>query len=73
MLHAHTLTHTHTVLPLPSILMFGFSLTFWWAVLARFIWTPFGDDRARWEQAFSADEGASWETNWIMEFERRRA
>jgi hypothetical protein len=42
-------------------------------VLARFIWTPFGEDRARWEQAFSADEGASWETNWIMEFERRRA
>jgi hypothetical protein len=42
-------------------------------VLARFIWTPLGDDHARWEQAFSVDEGASWETNWIMDFERRSA
>jgi hypothetical protein len=42
-------------------------------VLARFTWTPFADDRARWEQAFSVDEGASWETNWIMDFERRSA
>jgi hypothetical protein len=42
-------------------------------VLARFIWTPISEDRARWEQAFSVDEGASWETNWIMEFERRPA
>jgi hypothetical protein len=42
-------------------------------VLARFIWTPIGDDHARWEQAFSTDEGAHWETNWIMEFERRAA
>ena len=39
-------------------------------VLARFTWTPISDDRARWEQAFSVDEGASWETNWIMELTR---
>lgn len=42
-------------------------------VLARFTWTPVSAGRARWEQAFSIDEGASWETNWIMEFERRAA
>ncbi|HEY6940832.1 hypothetical protein [Dokdonella sp.] len=42
-------------------------------VLARFVWTVVSADRARWEQAFSTDEGASWETNWIMEFERSDA
>jgi hypothetical protein len=25
---------------------------------------------ARWEQAFSRDEGNSWETNWYMDFTR---
>jgi len=42
-------------------------------VLARFVWTVVSSDRARWEQAFSTDEGAHWETNWIMEFERSAA
>ncbi|MGN6104044.1 MAG: hypothetical protein ACTHU0_02975, partial [Kofleriaceae bacterium] len=32
----------------------------------RFTWTKLGPDRARWEQAFSRD-GATWETNWVME------
>jgi hypothetical protein len=27
---------------------------------------------ARWEQAFSADGGKIWETNWIMEFVRNK-
>ena len=37
----------------------------------RFIWRRFADgDGARWEQAFSDDGGASWETNWVMDFER---
>ncbi|HEY4367695.1 MAG TPA: hypothetical protein VGN07_10730 [Steroidobacteraceae bacterium] len=42
-------------------------------VKVRFVWikgTPGSSPRApRWEQAFSADSGKSWETNWIMEFE----
>lgn len=35
----------------------------------RFVWTA-DPERPRWEQAFSPDDGASWETNWIMEFTR---
>ena len=42
-------------------------------VLARFIWTVLSADRARWEQAFSTDDGSSWETNWTMDFERSGA
>ena len=36
----------------------------------RFLWTLPGYDTPRWEQAFSADAGATWETNWIMNFKR---
>jgi hypothetical protein len=36
----------------------------------RFLWTLSGYDTPRWEQAFSADAGATWETNWIMNFKR---
>ena len=39
-------------------------------ILVRFHWTRGGPDAARWEQAFSADAGRTWETNWIMEFSR---
>ena len=42
-------------------------------VLARFIWTVVSTDRAHWEQAFSTDDGESWETNWTMDFERSAA
>jgi hypothetical protein len=27
-------------------------------------------DACRWEQAYSADGGKTWETNWTMEFSR---
>lgn len=39
-------------------------------VFLRFRWTADGPNGARWEQAFSADGGRTWETNWIMEFSR---
>jgi hypothetical protein len=39
-------------------------------VRVRFIWSPLTANKCRWEQAFSVDEGQSWETNWIMTFSR---
>lgn len=39
-------------------------------VRVRFRWTMSDAGVARWEQAFSADQGASWETNWVMVFDR---
>lgn len=32
----------------------------------RFLWTMAAPDVPRWEQAFSSDGGATWETNWVM-------
>ena len=37
-------------------------------IKARFRWTEIAANSARWEQAFSDDEGETWETNWVMEF-----
>lgn len=39
-------------------------------IRVRFIWSRIDTDNPRWEQAFSPDGGANWETNWIMDFER---
>lgn len=39
-------------------------------VRVRFTWTRHDADHAHWEQAFSADGGHTWETNWVMAFER---
>lgn len=39
-------------------------------VRVRFIWDARDLAHPRWEQAFSADSGASWETNWVMMFSR---
>ena len=39
-------------------------------IRVRFIWSRITRGAARWEQAFSADEGNSWETNWTMDFTR---
>jgi hypothetical protein len=39
-------------------------------VRVRFVWTHPTPATARWEQSFSPDGGATWETNWIMHFTR---
>lgn len=39
-------------------------------IRVRFVWSDTGTDTPRWEQAFSADDGRSWETNWLMDFAR---
>lgn len=39
-------------------------------IRVRFVWSHITPAGARWEQAFSGDGGASWETNWVMRFER---
>lgn len=40
------------------------------SIFVRFIWSPGDANHCRWEQAFSADGGRTWETNWIMELTR---
>ncbi|TWI00359.1 hypothetical protein IP90_02905 [Luteimonas cucumeris] len=40
-------------------------------VRARVLWSRITPSSARWEQAASADGGATWETNWVSEFERQ--
>lgn len=37
-------------------------------IVVRFLWRVKADGTPRWEQAFSADNGMNWETNWTMEF-----
>ena len=39
-------------------------------ILVRFIWSRTTTPSPRWEQAFSADRGESWELNWVMDFTR---
>jgi hypothetical protein len=39
-------------------------------ITVRFLWSRGTAGGPRWEQAFSADGGQSWETNWVMEFTR---
>ncbi len=39
-------------------------------IKTRFLWTVQSPDKCLWQQAFSPDEGQTWETNWIMEFSR---
>ena len=40
-------------------------------IRVRFLWRLIDRDNCRWEQAFSADAGKSWENNWTMDFSRR--
>jgi hypothetical protein len=39
-------------------------------IRVRLFWPVSRPDQPRWEQAFSLDAGATWETNWIMDFTR---
>jgi len=39
-------------------------------VRVRFLWSHSSANAAHWQQAFSVDEGATWETNWHMWFRR---
>jgi len=39
-------------------------------IRVRFLWSQIGTESASWEQAFSPDGVAQWETNWIMQFLR---
>jgi hypothetical protein len=37
-------------------------------IRVRFLWTATDTGSPHWEQAFSADGGLTWETNWTMDF-----
>lgn len=39
-------------------------------IVVRYIWSDITHNSAKWQQAFSDDGGKTWETNWIMEFQR---
>lgn len=39
-------------------------------IKVHFIWSDVTANSARWQQAFSSDEGKTWEINWIMDFIR---
>jgi hypothetical protein len=39
-------------------------------IRVRFTWSRVTAPTPRWEQAFSEDGGKTWETNWVMDFER---
>jgi hypothetical protein len=41
-------------------------------VIGRILWSEITATSCRWEQAFSADGGRTWETNWIMGYTRQR-
>ncbi len=41
------------------------------SITVRYMWSEITPVSARWEQAFSADGGTSWEANWIANFTRR--
>jgi hypothetical protein len=36
----------------------------------KFTWDNLSENTARWQQAFSVDDGQTWDTNWVMDFSR---
>jgi hypothetical protein len=42
------------------------------SIYVRYVWSNISENSCRWEQAFSADGGKTWETNWIMDFTRAK-
>jgi len=40
-------------------------------ITVRFTWRRIDADTLHWNQAFSPDDGRTWETNWTMDFRRR--
>jgi hypothetical protein len=40
-------------------------------ITVRILWKRVDHNHAHWEQAFSADTGSTWETNWTMDFVRQ--
>lgn len=40
------------------------------SIKVRFKWNSLNPEQPRWEQAFSKDDGKTWETNWTMIFSR---
>jgi hypothetical protein len=39
-------------------------------IRTRYIWSNITATTCQWQQASSSDQGATWETNWVMNFER---
>ena len=39
-------------------------------IRTRYTWSQISATTARWEQAYSADDGRSWERNWVMTYSR---
>ena len=39
-------------------------------IRVRFVWSRITSTTAHWEQSFSPDGGKTWETNWVMDFQR---
>jgi hypothetical protein len=39
-------------------------------IIVRFLWSKITANSRQWEQAFSPDEGKTWETNWYTYFTR---
>ena len=39
-------------------------------IRVRFVWSGVNTPEPHWEQAFSADGGITWETNWVMDYTR---